>query len=204
MNVLPNRRHLSRIPVWLPADAPVIYFVTACCAERQRVFADSDKVRIALESLQRIEVRLSWRVEQVCFMPDHVHLLLSPQRDRHQSLSQFVQRWKTSVALRLGEAVWQREFFDRLLRSEEKLEEKWNYIRENPVRAGLCADAEDYPFSGRPEGIFGRLTEVLGNSARTLNARDSRPTIKPNCRVGMPNGQPAAVTMTTGTDADRT
>jgi len=192
MSVFPQRQHLSRIPVWLPANAPVIYFVTACCAERQRFFADSFTVRIALESMQRIEARLGWLVEQICFMPDHVHLLLAPQGDRHQSLSHFMQRWKTSVGLRLGRKVWQREFFDHLLRSEEKLEEKWNYIRENPVRAGLCASAEDYPFSGRPKEILSRLIKVAGKSARTLNDRDSRPPMKSDCRAGTPTGLPAA------------
>ena len=182
MSVLPNRQHLSRIPVWLPADAPVTYFVTACCAERQRLFTDPATVQIAVESLQRIEARLGWLVEQICFMPDHVHLLLVPQGDRHQLLSQFMQRWKTSVMLRLGRKIWQREFFDHLLRSEEKLTEKWNYFRENPVRSGLCAAAEDYPFSGRPKEILDRLKKVSRSSARTLNDRDSRPTIKPDSR----------------------
>jgi len=39
--------------------------------------------------------------------------------------------------------VWQRGFFDHLLRSDESYAEKWNYVRENPVRAGLAQSAED-------------------------------------------------------------
>jgi len=163
MSRLQKRKHLARIPVWLPLDAPVVYFVTACCARRAAVFLDPDSVRVAVECLGRIGTQLDWTIPKACFMPDHIHLLLSPQRRREQSLLQFMQRWKTSVALRLGHEVWQREFFDHLLRSDEKLDEKWNYIRENPVRAGLCAHPEDYPYSGTPAEILERLC-LAGNN----------------------------------------
>jgi len=44
--------------------------------------------------------------------------------------------------------IWQRGFFDHLLRSEESYGQKWNYVRENPVRAGLVARVEDWRFAG--------------------------------------------------------
>jgi hypothetical protein len=43
---------------------------------------------------------------------------------------------------------WQKEFFDHLLRSDESYSEKWNYVKNNPVRAGLVADADLWPFTG--------------------------------------------------------
>jgi REP element-mobilizing transposase RayT len=44
--------------------------------------------------------------------------------------------------------LWQPGFFDHLLRSEESYEQKWRYVRENPVRAGLASRAEDWPYQG--------------------------------------------------------
>jgi hypothetical protein len=44
--------------------------------------------------------------------------------------------------------VWQRGFFDHILRSEESYRQKWNYVRDNPVRAGLVANANDWPYAG--------------------------------------------------------
>jgi putative transposase len=44
--------------------------------------------------------------------------------------------------------LWQREFFDHVLRSEESYAQKWEYVRQNPVRAGLTIRAEDWPFQG--------------------------------------------------------
>ena len=45
-------------------------------------------------------------------------------------------------------ANMQRGFFDHLLRSAESYGQKWNYVRENPVRAGLVEKAEDWPYAG--------------------------------------------------------
>lgn len=178
MSELPKRKHLTRIPVWLPAEQPVVYFVTACCAERRRVFADPAPARLAVKCLQRTERNLGWKVWQACVMPDHVHLLLSPMQDREQPLAKFVQAWKSCVTLRAASTVpiWQREFFDRLLRSDEKMDEKWRYIRENPVRAGLCAAAEEYQFSGSPEEILERInTQATARNPRNVTGA-SRPT----------------------------
>jgi hypothetical protein len=47
-----------------------------------------------------------------------------------------------------GDPIWQRGFFDHLLRSSESYSEKWNYVRENPVRAGLVSHANDWRYSG--------------------------------------------------------
>ena len=45
-----------------------------------------------------------------------------------------------------AEWQWQAGSFDRLLRSDESTEEKWQYIRENPVRAGLVENWRDWPY----------------------------------------------------------
>jgi REP element-mobilizing transposase RayT len=43
---------------------------------------------------------------------------------------------------------WQPGFFDHLIRNDESYGDKWNYVRENPVRAGLVASAADWPYQG--------------------------------------------------------
>jgi putative transposase len=158
----PNRKHLKRIPVWLPADHRVIYFVSTCCANRRRIFEETRWVNIANESLDTYARKTEWNVHHVCFMPDHVHLFVSPMQDREQKLSRFMQCWKSSVTQRMRSQgfsgpVWQAEFFDHLLRSNESLSEKWVYVRMNPVRAGLCKDPDEYPFLGTPEEIRHRI-----------------------------------------------
>ena len=44
--------------------------------------------------------------------------------------------------------VWQRDCWDRQLRREESYAEKWAYVHQNPVRAGLVAESEQWPYQG--------------------------------------------------------
>ena len=48
-----------------------------------------------------------------------------------------------------------RGFFDHLLRSEESYAQKWDYVRENPVRAQLVERVEDWPYAGELITIYG-------------------------------------------------
>jgi len=50
--------------------------------------------------------------------------------------------------------LWQREFFDHVLRSCESYAEKWNYVRDNPVRDGLVSSADDWPYAGEVEMLM--------------------------------------------------
>jgi REP element-mobilizing transposase RayT len=50
--------------------------------------------------------------------------------------------------------IWQEEFFDHVLRSNESYSQKWDYVRENPVRAGLVEKAEDWPRQGEIESLI--------------------------------------------------
>jgi REP element-mobilizing transposase RayT len=93
-------------------------------------------------------------------MPDHVHILAAPaNRDASVSdLSKWFKRW-FNEAYRTGGAPmswrWQEGCFDRLLRSDESLSEKWEYLRQNPVRAGFVEHPDRWPyqFQFTPDGI---------------------------------------------------
>jgi len=85
-------------------------------------------------------------------MPDHVHFFASPT-DREADLSKFMRAFRSLVTRQLRllgfpYPLWQREFFDHLLRGGESYETKWQYVWQNPVRHGLVKHAEDWPFRG--------------------------------------------------------
>ncbi len=84
-------------------------------------------------------------------MPNHVHVLLTPQRN--YLLSNIVHSWKSYTAKKanaiLGQqsTFWQREYFDRMIRSETHYNSAIEYIHNNPVKAGLCETSIDWQFS---------------------------------------------------------
>lgn len=94
-------------------------------------------------------------------MPDHVHFFVRAENDENtKTLSSFIGAWKEWTSKRIKRAsglagsLWQAEFFDHVLRSGESYSEKWNYVRENPVREGLVTKADDWEFSGVLEELM--------------------------------------------------
>ena len=84
-------------------------------------------------------------------MPDHVHLFVRGDYNfrlgaRIGTLKQALA--KAGMLSRAKGQVWQEGGFDDLLRTDESYSQKWNYVRENPVRAGLVKSAEDWPYQG--------------------------------------------------------
>jgi len=88
-------------------------------------------------------------------MSNHVHLLLQPREKTPGTwydLSDFLKRIKGISARKInkmlgtGGKVWQAESFDRIIRDDDELIEKWNYIINNPVKAGLVSKPDEYPY----------------------------------------------------------
>lgn len=85
-------------------------------------------------------------------MPDHVHRFAA-----FSPVAQPVSEWMKALKGALLEVLrnrhvqgpyWQKGFFDHVLRSEESYEQKWLYVRDNPMRAGLVEKATDWPYQG--------------------------------------------------------
>jgi REP element-mobilizing transposase RayT len=149
---MPAHRHLKRLAlVWKKQP---VYFVTTCVAGRRHLLADVKAHAIFREEWAGLRERHGWAVGRYVVMPDHVHFFLMSEADSPKPLHAVVGKWKEWTAKRLSREaacvapVWQREFFDHLLRSDESRSEKWTYMRENPVRAGLASKADDWPFAG--------------------------------------------------------
>ena len=133
-----------RVPVWLRWERPVIYFVTICVANREPVLANErafGAFKAAVAKLQH------WTVLAAVLMPDHLHVIASPTDARDAKLGNFSAALKRWIR-REPDATWkwQPGCFDRLLRSDESLHEKWLYIEDNPVRAGLVKRPADWPY----------------------------------------------------------
>jgi REP element-mobilizing transposase RayT len=135
--------HPPRIPVWLRWDQEVVYFVTFCVQDRRRVLANDQTFAAFQHAIERLA---GWSVIAALLMPDHVHILAAPKnRDAAVgNLSGALKRWMRQELQAAWQ--WQPGCFDRLLRSEESASEKWLYIRENPVRAGLVKEWREWPY----------------------------------------------------------
>lgn len=92
-----------------------------------------------------------YRLESFVVMPNHVHVLVTPAEG--QALAGIVGSWKSFTAKRIAELtgmpapIWQADYWDRFIRDESHRWRTTEYIRNNPVRAGLCGNPEDWLWS---------------------------------------------------------
>ena len=149
---LPTRRPLShQIPGWIKTDA--VFFVTICCQPRGLNQLCYESVAAVL--FEAIEFRNRtdrWFAHLVLLMPDHLHALILLGRDG--DLKKEVSNYKEITAKRAG-VVWERDFFDHRLRTNESFREKADYILMNPVRKGLVESPEQWPYCWTPESHAG-------------------------------------------------
>ena len=85
-------------------------------------------------------------------MPDHLHFFAALCRES-PPLEKWIKalRGDLSKVLRGDEGEgthWQKDFFDHVMRSSESYRQKLEYVRQNPVRAGLVTRPEDWPYQG--------------------------------------------------------
>ncbi|HOW65765.1 MAG TPA: hypothetical protein P5186_23380 [Candidatus Paceibacterota bacterium] len=132
------------IPLWVDPHKEV-YFITVNCRERCRPqLTQAKAAEVIFESFVHRQLTFLWWPHLLLLMPDHLHALLSfPPSGK--PLRGIISKWKEWIAKKTG-TVWKDDFFEHRLRGYESLREKADYILANPVRAGLAAKAEDWPF----------------------------------------------------------
>jgi REP element-mobilizing transposase RayT len=128
------------------------FSITIATYLRRPYFARPKAFSVALQALRASAEKHEAKVFAYCFMPNHAHLLLAvtPPASVKKFMDHFKQLsgYRLKKILDLSESFWQPRYFDHGLREEESLESVASYIWQNPVRAGLVAAADDYPYSG--------------------------------------------------------
>lgn len=107
--------------------------------------------QLVLDSLQYAEQSLHfYDLHAWVIMSNHVHLLVSPKVEPArflQSVKGYTAREANRILQRTGEPFWQSESFDHWIRDEQEFKRVQNYVEQNPVRAGLVAQPEQYRWS---------------------------------------------------------
>jgi|ERR1700738_790985 putative transposase len=127
------------------------YFVTICCSSRREIFVNQRRCSWVLELFRSECTARDFAVHAYCLMPDHFHFLaegLESTSDLLNLIKSFKLKTSRAYSRKTREILWQRKFFDHILRPNESPEAVAWYIWLNPVHKGLCATAETYPFNG--------------------------------------------------------
>jgi putative transposase len=153
------------------------YFVSSQTAKRQPFFRHERWAYLLKETILHY-AQSSYTLHAYVLMPDHIHLLITP----HETLEKTMSLIKGGFSFRAKRAfdwnseIWQQGFSDHRIRDEADWQNHLEYIRQNPIRAGLVERAEDYaylafPARDIPQGLKPHLILESSNvraEARTL------------------------------------
>src|ERR1700731_1114600 len=162
--------------------AGCLHHITTSCYHRHAWFASEVNRDLFVEVLEQVRRRYHFVVVGYVVMPEHVHLLLSePERGNPSTVMQAIKqgfarrllgrlrarrdpRQSNLWSLSLNQQhVWQRRFYDFVVRSYEKRQEKLHYIHKNPVRGRLVLEASQWRWSSAPHYLRGESGPVLVN-----------------------------------------
>jgi putative transposase len=135
------------------------YFITANLANRRETTL-TDHIDVLREALRRVKASHPFDIEAMVVLPDHFHLLMTlPSDDANFSLrigaikSAFSRRLPKTELIRPSRetkrerGIWQRRFWEHLIRDDRDFANHVNYIHINPVNHGLVTRAADWPHS---------------------------------------------------------
>ena len=130
---------------------PPLYFLTICTLHKRPVLAHSAVHASFAEYARRGAEEMRAAVGRYVIMPDHMHLFVRLGID--MKLGLWVRGLKRAISANLprtesGDSSWQPGFFDHVVRHSESYSEKWAYVIENPVRAGLVTVSSEWPYQG--------------------------------------------------------
>ena len=142
-----TRKHPAHHPPLERHNKPIIIFLTVCTQGRKSVLANERVHRVLVDSWASTS---QWKVGRYVVMPDHIHLFCSPSGKESESVISWTAYWKRLVSQCVPELkpLWPRDCWDTQLRHHESYSEKWSYVRNNPVRAGLVQDVDAWSFQG--------------------------------------------------------
>ena len=143
-------KHPERKPTRIPGydyATPNYYFVTICAHEKQCLFGTVEQLngygQIALDLLLEIPKHYpNAIIDKYVVMPNHIHAIIILRElpgEMGKSLPIMMAQYKSVVSKRLsqslqGRKIWQKSYYDRVIRNEEGYQQAWRYIDENPLR----------------------------------------------------------------------
>jgi putative transposase len=145
-----SARKRIRLDRNLYAEPGRIISVTVTTRDRRPVFEHDCCTRECLEILERTASDHDFNVLVYCFMPNHLHLLLENKGGDLITFTRHFKSWSTRAAWRHGwhGQLWQRSYYDHILREDEDIASHIRYILNNPIRHGLVESWTEYRWSG--------------------------------------------------------
>lgn len=121
------------------------YFITLCSKNRKYIFGEINENKIILSKygkiaenvLKRIKQNRNIEINNYIIMPNHIHMIIKIKYDKIVNLKDVISTYKSITTKQINREqkiiVWQRNYYEHIIRDENEKEEIIKYIRYNPI-----------------------------------------------------------------------
>lgn len=145
MKKFPQKPH--RLESIFSCYNPPLYFITFCTFDRKPLL-NNRPVHEAFSNFARQAATRGAVFGRYVIMPDHIHCFIRIAPTLEIGTTIRLLKRSLSAAIETPSPHWQPGFFDHVIRRSKSYSEKWTYVVQNPVRAGLVDRPEEWPFQG--------------------------------------------------------
>lgn len=138
-----------------------VYFVTTNTYSRREIFREQWACEFLRSIIAYYKFIFKFKLYSYCIMPEHVHMIiqtLSKQYDISTIMKEIKGTFgrEFNILIRKKGNIWQRKFYDSVIRNNRDLIVKINYIFENPVRKNIVKNPTQYKFSSARSYLLGQ------------------------------------------------
>ena len=118
------------------------YFITICTAGKKHYFGKivEDKIQLSeigklaynnIENLEKIYNVI--KIDKFVVMPNHIHMILIIDKETDLTLSRIIKQYKEWITKTIMKPIWQKSYYDHIIRNEKDYYRIWKYIDENEL-----------------------------------------------------------------------
>jgi putative transposase len=155
-------------------------FITAVCSHRLPHLEMDWQKDLLLSVMREVKSASGFVMRAYAILDDHFHWMITPGNSEFSSIMQsiklrYVHRYKKKAGIMERETLWQRRFWDHIIRNDEDLHRHMDYIHYNPVRHGYVEIPMEYQWSSLKTHIqMGNYDSQWGISVvpKTIDSMD--------------------------------
>lgn len=121
-----------------------MYFITMCIKDRLELLGEIRDERnyikltevgnIARQNINKIEeIYKNVMIDEYTIMPNHIHMLLIIKNKKENNLSRIIKQYKRSISRQIGYSIWQKSFYEHIIRNEQEYVKIKEYIKNNII-----------------------------------------------------------------------
>lgn len=139
-NKLPTRKKLRL--KYYDYSKQGLYFITICIKNREKILGKINDNQIELfkegvivkNSIRDIEkIYMNIKIDEYIVMPNHIHIIITINNNNSINIARIIKQYKGSVTKKIGYSIWQKSYYEHIIRDEKEYYNIKEYIQNNII-----------------------------------------------------------------------